>query len=178
MPGAARDAASDMLLGKASEGHAQAQGLSDEMEKLFEEAQQGQQQAGEGLDQALRLQRGMKPGDSLRQMLLSKNFRPLPGQNGQGAGGQMASAMLPFGTSLLLGGESLMDGPIARSIPGSGDRPGEGMPGAPTAKIDPAAPLGNTLDSARRTSTPGTSTLLLEYEKIADAYFRRLTTKP
>jgi len=178
MPGLAREAASNMLLGKAPEGHSQAQNLSDEMEKLFEDAQQGQQQAGEGLDRALRLQRGMKPGDSLRQMLLSKNFRPLPGQNGQGAGGQMASAMLPFGTSLLLGGETLMDGAIARSIPGNGDRPGEGMPGSPTARIDPAAPLENTLESARRTSTPGTSTLLLEYEKIADAYFRRLTTKP
>ena len=178
MPGLAREAASDMLLGKAPEGHAQAQNLSDEMENLFEEAQQGLAQAGQGLDRALRLQRGMNPGDSLRQMLLSRNFRPLPGQQGQGAGGQMASAMLPFGTSLLLGGESLMDGPIARSIPGNGDSPGEGMPGAPTAKIDPAAPLENTLDSARRTSTPGTSTLLLEYEKIADAYFRRLTTKP
>ncbi len=177
MPGLAREAASSMLLGKAPEGHSQAQNLFEEMDELFEDAQQGQQQAGEGLDRALRLQRGMKPGDSLRQMLLSKNFRPLPGQNGQGAGGMMASAMLN-GTSLLLGGESLLDGPIARSIPGKGDRPGEGMPGGPIAKIDPAAPPENTLDSARRTSTPGASTLLLEYENIADAYFRRLTTKP
>jgi hypothetical protein len=177
MPGQARDAASDMFLGKAPEGHSQAQNLFDQMDQLFDDAQQGQQQAGEGLDQALRLQRGMKPGDSLRQMLLSKNFRPLPGQNGQGAGGLMANAMLD-GTSLLLGGESLLDGPIARSIPGKGDGASEGMPGSPTAKIDPAAPPENDLQSARRTSTPGSSTLLLEYEKIADAYFRRLTTKP
>ena len=178
MAGQARDAASDMFLGKAPEGHSQAQNLSDEMERLFEDAEQGQQQAGEGLDRALRLQRGMKPGDSLRQMLLSKNFRPLPGQGGQGAGGMMANSMLPDGTSLLLGGESLMDGPIARSIPGKGNAPGEGMPGSPTASIDPAAPPENDLNSARRTSTPGSSTLLLEYENIADAYFRRLTTKP
>ena len=97
---------------------------------------------------------------------------------GQGAGGMMATSMLPDGTSLLLGGESLMDGPIARSIPGKGNAPGEGMPGSPTASIDPAAPPENDLNSARRTSTPGSSTLLLEYENIADAYFRRLTTKP
>ena len=86
-------------------------------------------------------------------MLLSKNFRPLPGRGGQGAGGMMANSMLPDGTSLLLGGESLMDGPIARSIPGKGNAPGEGMPGAPTASIDPAAPPENDLNSARRTST-------------------------
>lgn len=178
MPGTARDAAADMFLGKAAEGHSQAQNLSDAMERLFEDAQQGQQQAGEGLDRALRLQRGMKPGDSLHQMLLSKNFRPLPGDGAQGAGGMMASAMFD-GMPLLLGGETLMDGPIARAIPGGkGENPGEGMPGAPIAKIDPAAPPENDLHSARRTATPGSSTLLLEYEKIADAYFRRLTTKP
>lgn len=177
MPGTARDAASDMLLGKADEGHSQAQNLSDEMEKLFEEAQQGQQQAGQGMDRTLRLQRGMDPGDSLRQMMLSKNFRPLPGQAGAGAGGFMSSAMMN-GTQMLLGGESLLEGSIESSLLGTGNSPGAGMPGGPTAKIDPASPPENDLESARRTSTPGSSTLLLQYEKIADAYFRRLTTQP
>ena len=177
MPGLAREAATNMFLSKAPEGHSQAQNLFEEMDKLFEEARQGQQQAGAGLDRVLRLQRGMNPGDSLRQMLLSKNFRPLPGQGAQGAGGMMASAMLN-GTPMLLGGESLLDGPIALSLPGTGSAGGEGMPGSPIAKIDPAAPAENNLNSARRTSTPGSSTLLLEYENIADAYFRRLTTEP
>lgn len=177
MPGTARDAASDMLLGKAQEGHSQAQNLSDEMEKLFEDAEQGQQQAGEGVDRALKLQRGMNPGDSIRQMLLSKNFRPLPGQEGQGAGGSMSSAMMN-GSQLLLGGESLMEGFNQRNMPGKGDSAGPGMSGSPTAKIDPATPPENNLESARRTTTPGSSTSLLQYEKIADAYFRRLTTKP
>src|SRR5690606_7662367 len=134
-------------------------------------------QAAQGLDQKLRLQRGMAPGDSLRQMLLSQNFRPLPGDSGAGAGGQMASSMLGS-NPLLLGGESLLDGPIASAMLGNGDNSGQGMPGAPTARRDPTAPPENALQSAPRTATPGASTLLLEYETIADAYFRRLTTKP
>ncbi len=179
MPGLARRAAQSMLDGKGADAQAQAKNLHDEMERLLSDsAQEGQQGVAEGLDRALKPNRGMA-GESLKQMMLSKNFRPLPGQGGSGAGmgGLMASSMMD-GTPQLLGGESLMDGPIASSISGLGDNGGPGMPGAPTARLD--QPDGAKVDqeSARRTSTPGNSTLLLEYENIADAYFRRLTTKP
>jgi hypothetical protein len=121
----------------------------------------------------------MNPGDSLRQMMLSKNFRPLPGEgpSGAGMGGFMASAQMD-GTPALLGGESLLDGPIANAIAGKGDAGGAGMPGPPTARLDRPDPGNVDQQSARRTGTPGSGTLLLEYENIADAYFRRLTTKP
>jgi hypothetical protein len=121
----------------------------------------------------------MMPGDSLRQMMLSKNFRPLPGegQSGAGLGGLMASSVMD-GIPQLLGGESLLDGPIASSISGPGDDGGPGIPGAPTARLDQPDRAKVDQQSARRTNTPGSSTLLLEYETIADAYFRRLTTKP
>ncbi len=180
MPGLARKAAQSMLEGKAGEGGDQAANLRDEMERMFEGAgQEGQQGVAKGLDRALQLNRGMKPGDSLRQMMLSRNFRPLPGEgeSGAGQGGQMASSAMD-GTPQLLGGESLLDGPIANSIAGLGDAGGAGIPGSPTARLDPAEPGNADLQSARRTSTPGTTTLLMEYENIADAYFRRLTTKP
>jgi hypothetical protein len=180
MPGLARESAQSMLDAKGNDAHAQAKNLHEEMDRLFCDAcQPGQQGVAQGLDRALKLQRGMKPGDSLRQMMLSKNFRPLPGEgaSGAGTGGFMALSAMD-GSPMMLGGESLMDGPIASAISGRGDHGGAGQPGAPTARLDHGDQANVDAESARRTSTPGSSTLLLEYEKIADAYFRRLTTKP
>jgi hypothetical protein len=180
MPGLARQAAQSMLESKAADSHAQAGKLRDEMERLMEDAAQpGQQGLAMGLDRALRLQRGMNPGDSFRQMMLSNKFRGLPGEGGSaaGMGGLMAMGAMD-GNPMLLGGESLMDGPIADAIAGRGDGGGQGKPGAPTARIDRPDHSNVRQPSARRTSTPDSGTLLLQYETIADAYFRRLTTKP
>jgi hypothetical protein len=180
MSGLARKAAQSMLDAKGGDSHAQAKNLQEEMDRLFEEAgQPGQQGLAQGLDRALRLQPGMNPGDSMRQMQLSRNFRPLPseGQSGTGMGGMMASSAMDA-NPMMMGGESLMDGAIAGAISGRGDDGGSGQAGAPTAKIDTPDEAKVDAQSARRTTTPGSSTLLMEYEKIADAYFRRLTTQP
>lgn len=180
LPGLARQAAQSLLDSKV-EGHDQASKLDEEMDKLLSDAAEpGQEGVAKGMDRALQLQRHMKPGDSLRQMMLSKKFRPLPGekgQNGKGEGGEMASEMTD-GSPTLLGGESLLDGPIADSIAGRGNNGGNGMPGAPTARIDRPDKASVDQSSSRRTDTPESGTLLLQYDNIADAYFRRLTTKP
>lgn len=179
MPGLARDAARNMLDAKAPDAHAQAEKLHQEMDRLFQDqAQPGQQGVAGALDRALRLNRRMNPGDALRQMMLSKKFRPLPDEGGGGgAGGEMANSAMDA-QPMLLGGETLMDGPIADSIAGRGDGDGKGLAGAPSATLDRADLTQVDQESARRTTTPGSSTLLMEYENIADAYFRRLTTRP
>ena len=180
LPELARQAAQSLLDSKP-DGHAQASKLQQEMDKLLADAAEpGQQGVAKGMDRALKLQRNMKPGDSLRQMMLSNKFRPLPGQQGQqgmGEGGEMAEGMTE-GNPNLLGGESLKDGPIADSIAGRGNNGGNGMPGAPTARLDRPDKSNVDQSSSRRTDTPESSTLLLQYDNIADAYFRRLTTKP
>jgi len=179
MPGLARRAAQNLLDAKGDDGHAQAQHLFEEMDRLCGEAgAAGQAAVAQGLDRALSLRRGMNPGDSLRQMMLSKNFRmPGSGASGAGEGGFMATAAID-GNVQLLGGESLMDGAIAGAINGRGDGDGPGSPGTPTARLEEADRANLDAESARRTGTPGASSLLSEYENIADAYFRRLTTKP
>jgi hypothetical protein len=156
MPGLARQAAQSMLDSKAADSHAQADKLREEMERLMEDAAQpGQQGLAMGLDRALRLQRGMKPGDSFRQMMLSNKFRGLPGEGGnaEGMGGMMAMGAMD-GSPMLLGGESLMDGPIADAIAGRGDGGGQGSPGAPTApaRRTPARCCSNTKTSRTPTS--------------------------
>jgi hypothetical protein len=88
----------------------------------------------------------------------------------------MAFGQVP-GEADVIGGESLLDGPLSRAMAGRGDQGGDGLAGSPTARID--APDSGKPDelSSRRTATPGSSSLLMEYENIADAYFRRLTTE-
>lgn len=179
MPGLARDAAADMLGARAADGHGRAERLHQAMEDLFEDGTPpGHGDFANALDGALRLQRGINPGDSLRQMMLSRLFRPLPGEGGAaaGAGGHMASSATD-GNPMLLGGESLMDGPIAQSLSGTGDGAGQGLAAGPTAAIDRPDIAAVDSESARRTDTPSASTLLMQYEDIADAYFRRLTTR-
>ncbi len=174
MPDLARKAAGNMLKADADKAHAQAHGLQQLMEQLLENGEMPErQQAANELDRILRLQRRMNPGDSFRQMMMSRNFRPLPGAAGQN--GMMNDANA---NSLLLGGESLMDGSISREIAGKGNHGNSGRSGGPTAKIDRADKANVAQEFSRRTSTPNGSSLLLEYESIADAYFRRLTAEP
>lgn len=178
-PDMARGAARSMLGENGTAGHAQAENLHEEMERLFEEfGEEGQEAIGRGMDGPLGLMGGGKPGDkpgnSHGQMMASRNFRALPGeaQNGNGRNGLMAMSAQPD-APMMLGGETLLDGPIAAGLQmGSGP---EGLSGAPTAALDPVEEAQPDSESARRTSTPRSEALLLNYEKIADAYFRRLT---
>lgn len=180
LPGMARSAAGEMLATDAADAHPQAKQLYDQMNKLFcDSCQPGQSGTQEGFDQALKLSRGINPGNSFQQMMQSLNFRasPADGKSGAGSGGFMANSATD-GNPNVIGGESLMNGPIAQSLAGRGDQGGAGMSGAPTARLDQADAAGRGTDSSRRTQTPASGSILLEYEKIADAYFRRLTTPP
>lgn len=180
MPSLARGAAQRMLGSDAASSHAPAKQLHEKMDALFCDAcQNGQQGAQEGMDRAMSLSRGMKPGNSFQQMMQSLNFRPSPNTGGSGSGssGMMASGAVD-GNPQVIGGESFMDGPISRSLAGTGDKGGNGLAGAPTAKLDQADLSKRDQDSSRRTTTPGSGSILLEYENIADAYFRRLTSPP
>ncbi len=181
MSGLARQAAQNLLEGKAKEGHDQAKNLHAEMDKLmWDTCQNGLQNMAQELDRELRANRNMNPGDSLNQMLLSKLFPQLPGEQGQsgtGAGGFMSSSSTDMNAQLL-GGESLMNGPIASAIAGRGNQGNAGLGGGPTAQLDRPDEAKIDEKSARRTNTPGSNSLLMEYENMADAYFHRLTTKP
>lgn len=179
MPGLARNSSRSMLQGEGHKSHSRASLLQNEMSKLFEQAEQGQGAGQGGLDAYLSLTRGMNPGNSFQQMMQSLNFNP--GQQGQGGsgGGQMGSMATegsegrPTG---LLGGESLLNGPIARSMAGGpGPNNKFGAPGGPLAKIDREAKGRTNNSSTRQTNTPESQALFQEYEPLTDAYFRSLT---
>lgn len=178
MPGLARNSSRAMLKGDGHGAHNRAALLLEEMGRLFEEAGEpgmGQMQAG--VDGALRLTRGMNPGNSFNQMMQSLNFNP-GGMGGSGAGemGMMATGGEEGRPKGLMGGESMMLGPIARSMRGQrGPNEQYGAPGGPTAKIDRQDKNRGPEDSTRETNTPESQALFQEYESLTDAYFRSLT---
>ena len=178
MPGLARNASRSMLQGDGHGGHNRARLLLEEMGRLFEEAGQPGMAAGEaGLDHALRLQRGMKPGNSFNQMMQSLNFgKGQMGGGGEGMAGGMATGGMEGTPKGLMGGESQLLGPIARSMRGGkGPNNKYGAPGGPTAKVDRKSGDHGPKDSTRETDTPESQALFQEYESLTDAYFRSLT---
>ena len=117
MPGLARNASRSMLKGDGHGAHLRAKLLLEEMGKLFEEAgQPGMANAEAGLDGALRLTHGMNPGNSFNQMMQSLNFNPgQAGGGGMGMMGGMATGGIEGQPKGLMGGESMLLGPIARA---------------------------------------------------------------
>jgi hypothetical protein len=178
MPGLARNASRSMLQGDGNGSHLRARLLLEEMGKLFEEAgQPGLANAEAGLDGALRLTHGMNPGNSFSQMMQSLNFNPgQGGASGMGRMGGMATGGMEGRPQGLMGGESMLLGPIAKSMRGGrGPDDKQGAPGGPTASIDRESHEPKSNHSTRETNTPDNQALFLEYESLTDAYFRSLT---
>ncbi|BCX47331.1 glutamyl-tRNA synthetase [Haloferula helveola] len=187
LPGQARDAAGEMLEGDAAGANQQAQRLKEQLEEMLggQPGQGGQpgdapgeQAAGERLAQLLQ-GFGMRPGNNFQQMLQSLRFTP-PGMGmaqggaGMGMGGMQAQGMMDGNPQAMLGGESLKGGDIARRLSGMGG--GQGMGGGPGEAVESTELAAEDIRSSRRTDTPESATLMMEYEDVADAYFDRLTT--
>ena len=178
MPGLARNSSRSMLKGDGLGAHNRAALLLSEMARLFEAAgQPAMGQAQGGVDQALRLTRGMNPGNSFNQMMQSLNFGSgSSGASGAGQMGGMATGADEGEAKGLMGGESMMLGPIARTMRGQrGPNEKYGAPGGPSARIDGQEKDHGPDDSTRETSTPESQALLREYESLTDAYFHSLT---
>lgn len=179
MPGQARDAAQEMLDGNAPGANQQAQQLKQQLAELMQgPGQAGEQAAGDALAEMLQGM-GMAQGNNFQQLLQSLRFTPpgmgmSPGGSGLGMAGMQAQGMSGGRPQAMLGGESLMGGDIARRLAGLGGG-GSGLGKGPGNTIESPELTAENLRSQRRTDTPDSATLLMEYEDIADAYFERLT---
>lgn len=176
MPGMARDAASQMMKGDGNGGHEQAQSLLQEMEKLLGENNgEARQQALQGGVEELLRKNKMKAGDNFRQMMMSRLFRGKGQPNSSALSSSFSSGQAE---PLLLGGESMSDSSIASSVSGESDQASTGNGDGPTAQIDRASLAEVDESFSRRTDTTSGASLLLQYENLANAYFRKLTTPP
>lgn len=173
MPGLARDAASHMMKGDGSNGHEKASDLLEQMEKLMGGDQGKNQRAAmqQQLEKLLQ-KHGMNAEDNFRQMMMSRLFRN-SGQSQPGMSSPFASGQAP---PLLLGGESMSDSRIAQSLAGDGNQASPGNGNGPTAQIDRTSQADVESTYSRRTDTTSGASLLMQYERLADAYFHKLTT--
>lgn len=179
LPQLAREAASQMMKGDGENGHEKADNLLQEMQKMLGE-DNGQQQMAEmknGLEKLIQ-KHGMKPGDNFRQMMMSRLFRgkPMPGMTP--TPGMPSFSSPGEQPPMLLGGESMSDSDIASAVSGEGDNGSSGQGSGPTAKLDHAATAEEHELFSRRTDTANGTSMMSQYESLADAYFRKLTTPP
>ncbi len=70
----AASAMNAMLAGRGDQGAQLAQKLSEEMDKMFSECNGNCPGMGSELDQYMKMQRGMKPGNNFKQMMQSRKF--------------------------------------------------------------------------------------------------------
>ena len=178
LPGLGRTSSQSMLKGEGNDSHSQATHLKEEMEKYMSECASCQGSGQSELDKYLSMSMGSPPGQNFQQMMDSLCFGM--GQNvggsGMGAGGSMATGMMPGQQMGLMGGRALLQGPIGKALAGGPGSQGRfGAPGDPIAKVDGSEAESGTTSSTRATSTPESQGLLQEYENLTEAYFRTLT---
>ncbi|MDP0492600.1 MAG: hypothetical protein Q7Q71_16255 [Verrucomicrobiota bacterium JB023] len=180
MPGLGRASSQSMLQGKGEESHDQATRLKNEMERLMSQCSSCQGEGQSELDNYLQLFMGNSQGNNFQQMMDSLCFNPgQQGGAGMGQGGSLALGSLPGQQMGLMGGRSLMMGPIARALAsGQGARHRSGSSGDSIAKVDASKAEQGKTASTRQSTTPESQGLLQEYENLTEAYFRTLTTSP
>lgn len=174
-------AAATMLAGNAAESSARAEGLREELEKLFAEAcEPGEGRMKSELDKYLKLKKGLKGSNTFGQMSQSRKFglgkRPGQGQaQGQGQGngeGLDGYATSQSGNFDVLGNETLGGDPKSS---GQGKNGAAGSAGAgnkvDVAKSDTLVPPG----TSRESGSVKSESALEEYRGVIEAYFNSIT---
>ncbi len=181
----ARLATGSMLAAQGDKSFQLADRLRSEMEKMFSQCQSGGSCPNQSeLDTYLRLQRGMKAGNSFRQMLQCRKFGSSPGKGmaasaaGAGTGMEGASgfAVLTGPTMGVLGGETFVSQPAEDSTQaGHGFGPGSQVNGGPAVAYDPADVLGHVKTVNRSSEAVTAESVIDEYNEIVDRYFEAIT---
>jgi hypothetical protein len=177
-----RQATSFMLSARGDNSFNTADRLRGEMEKLFSECKsQGDQMSGE-LDQYLSAKKGMMPGNSFRQMMMSKKFgrargEGQAGKSGIGAMGEDGMAM-PSGPNMdVLGGETFAtraeSSKTQAGAPGNGrsDKPGDG----PVLNMDKTDAAKNVNALNRQSDAVTAESIIGEYNQFVEKYFKAIT---
>jgi len=184
MPSLAQQATGQMLAGNGEKSFQSADRLRSEMEKLFGECQGGNCPNPGELDNYLKLQRGMKPGNNFAQMGRSKKPGLGKGQNpgfmpGQGTSGSSGYAVQDGSKVDVMGNEfkpshnSATAKQTARAGKGQGTL--AAAPGASdTDKPDAVKGL-NPVN--RQSGAVASETLVEEYNDVVENYFKAITTK-
>lgn len=184
MPPLARDATDQMLAGRGEESFRTADRLRSEMERLFGECKGGNCPNGDELDQYLKLQRSMQPGNSFSQMARSRKFGQagksgLGSEKGDGMAGNSGYAVADGSKLDVMGNEfapsrnSATAKQSARMGKGGGGLAG-GAGGRDSGSPDVIKGL-NPIN--RQSGAVNPEAGVEEYSDVVEGYFKAITTK-
>lgn len=171
----ASQASGKMMKGDGKGGHDGAERLREAMAALFGECNGGQQNASNELDTCLSLNHCKNPGNTAKQMAMSRKFGQGRSMNGQGAGmGGMRSGDTASGGAAVYGMESKLG--RVNNGPGEGETPPS--PGAPSQPVVTSSAVNqDPAQVSRATDAVPAATVLEQYRSLTDAYFDRITGK-
>ncbi|HEY3901797.1 MAG TPA: hypothetical protein VGM54_24505 [Chthoniobacter sp.] len=170
----------EMLSGNGSNGAHLSENLRGEMEKLFSECKSKSPDMESELDQYLKIQRGLNPGNTFRQMMQSHKFGSgyKPGVGEQGNGGRDGFAVTADQNPNVLGNEALP------SNSDKADRGGNGKNKAPSdaTKPDVALDKNDVVQGVnpvnRESEAVQSETVIQQYHDLVDQYFKAITKEP
>ena len=179
LPPLANEATGKMLNAEGEPSYQLAEKLRSEMEQLFSECQaQGNQMSNE-LDTYLKLQKGLNPGNSFRQMMMTRKFGlgQNPGGMGQGKGGLSGFAIMTAPRIDVLGNETRIQKGDARKAPpnpGKDGKPGSNKPGD-DLKFDKPDVVKGLTPVNRKSDAVTAESFFEEYGDIIENYFKSIT---
>lgn len=189
LPSLAKKATDKMLSGQGEDSFQSAERLKNEMEKLMGQcnAPGGSPQQGE-LDQYLRAQRGMNPGQTWAQMMRSRNFnrpgsKPGRGQQGAQGDGQQGESGYSISTQEpleVLGNESIINRNATTDRHSDRNGMARNKPGKELAEpaVDKPESVQGLNPVNRKSGAVQSESLLEEYNDVVDKYFKAITKEP
>jgi hypothetical protein len=179
LSGLAGHAAVPMLAGAANDSYQSAENLRQEMDKFFHDAES--QGSGEGpmcteMDKYLRLNRGLSPGETFKQM--AQGQKSGFGKGGQGSGSQGQGGPAGYASAVgenigLLGSETFSGQPQHSGDGGHSQLKPSG-PGQTAQAVDSDV-LRGVPDVTRATGGVQTEGTVEGYRDAIDAYFNTIT---
>ena len=179
----ARQATGQMLGGNGERSFRLADRLRGEMEKLFSQCQGGNCPSSNELDNYLRLQRQMNPGQNFAQMARSRKPGSGQGQGmgwgiGMGSAGSSGYAVMGRNRLDVMGNERAPSRGSAAARRSSRDGQGTGLLAGDTGRPDSekADALKGLNPVNRQSGAVASESGVDEYSDVVDSYFKAITT--
>ena len=129
------------------------------------------------LDQAMSIQRGMKPGSSFKQMMQTRKFGSgqKPGPGAQGNGGKDGYSMQTGPNPNVMGSESRVSESDKAKLNGSGKNKATPDAAKPEVALDKPDVVRGVQDANRESEAVQGETSIDQYRDIVDKYFKAIT---
>jgi hypothetical protein len=167
----------EMLAGNGSNGAQLSENLRGEMEKLLSECKAKGPSMQSELDQYLKIQRGLNPGNTFNQMMQTHKFGSgyKPGMGEKGNGGFAVTADQ---NPNVLGNEALPTNSDKADIGGDGKNKAPPNAAKPDVALDKNDIVHGVNPVNRESEAVQSETMIQQYHDLVDQYFKAITKDP